>query len=70
MKTQYIAPIFTMIMILTQYYVYEIKNVHDGQQNPCTDKRALAEAFEIWYYEYRRQCTKSNVRVSCTVLVN
>lgn len=35
-----------------------IKNVHDGQQNPCTDKRALAEAFEIWYYEYRRQWHK------------
>jgi len=32
--------------------------VHDGQQNPCADKKALAEAFEIWYYEYRRQWHK------------
>ena len=59
-KRKYIAPILHMaegqILINTMFGV--IKNVHDGQQNPCTDKRALAEAFEIWYYEYRRQWHK------------
>ena len=59
-KRKYIAPILHMaegqILINTMFGV--LKKVHDGQQNPCADKKALAEAFEIWYYEYRRQWHK------------
>lgn len=59
-KRKYIAPILHMaegqILINTMFGVF--KNVHDGQQNQCVDKKALAEAFEIWYYEYRRQWHK------------
>ncbi|MFR3256772.1 MAG: hypothetical protein ACLTRS_05805 [Lachnospiraceae bacterium] len=71
-KRKYIAPILHMaegqILINTMFGV--LKKVHDGQQNPCADKKHLLKHLKSGTMSIADSGTKSAVRVSCTVLVN
>lgn len=70
-KRKYIAPILHMaegqILINTMFGVF--KNVHDGQQNQCVDKKHLLRLLRSGTMSIADSGTKSAVRVSFTVLV-